>query len=419
MSSQQQQQQQQQHETPSKYRSEQFLISHIHDCMRFYTNSLDSSDENAGFFHCFNDSGTVIDQTYRHLVSSTRFVFTNAMAYQEFGEGHFKVAVEHGIRHVRNKHRNVVTGGYCWTLQDGVVADSTYHCYGMAFVLLAYAKAFSIGVAETRSYMEETWELLEARYWEESAGLYRDEANRDWKFSQYRGQNANMHMCEALLAAYRACGDIKYLNRALLLAQHMTQRQAQLTGTPFVWEHYHQSWDVDWQYNLDDPKHTFRPWGFQPGHQIQWAKLCLLLYQQDPSAHWLKSTAVALFDCTMKIAWDEVNKGIVYGFSTEIDSITGTHKICDDDKYFWVQAEAIAASALLAQATGEARYWKWYEELWGYADTHFVDHQYGAWFCILDCHNQKYSSTKSPAGKTDYHSMGACHDVLAVLRSYL
>ena len=41
-----------------------------------------------------------------------------------------------------------------------------------------------------------------------------------------------------------------------------------------------------------------------------------------------------------------------------------------------------------------------------------VDHEYGAWFRILDHRNEKYSDEKSPAGKTDYHTMGACYEVL-------
>jgi mannose/cellobiose epimerase-like protein (N-acyl-D-glucosamine 2-epimerase family) len=44
-----------------------------------------------------------------------------------------------------------------------------------------------------------------------------------------------------------------------------------------------------------------------------------------------------------------------------------------------------------------------------------VDHQYGAWFRILDQRNEKYSDEKSPAGKTDYHTMGACYEVLNVV----
>jgi mannose/cellobiose epimerase-like protein (N-acyl-D-glucosamine 2-epimerase family) len=89
--------------------------------------------------------------------------------------------------------------------------------------------------------------------------------------------------------------------------------------------------------------------------------------------------------------------------------------VCDDDKYFWVQAETLAAAALLAARTGEAAYWSRYDLLWAYCWEHFVDHRHGAWYRILTRDNRKYSDEKSPAGKVDYHTMGACWEVLNVL----
>ena len=89
--------------------------------------------------------------------------------------------------------------------------------------------------------------------------------------------------------------------------------------------------------------------------------------------------------------------------------------VCDADKYFWVQAESLAAAALLAIRTGEAAPWSDYERLWAYSWTHLVDHRHGAWFRILTSDNRAYSDEKSPAGKTDYHTMGACWDVLRAM----
>src|SRR5690606_33053822 len=103
---------------------------------------------------------------------------------------------------------------------------------------------------DTAAWMDETWSLLETRFWDGDDGLYRDEADRDWQFSGYRGQNANMHQCEALIAAFEASGEARYLDRALLLADHMTRRQAALAGG-LVWEHYDSAWNVDWDYHRD------------------------------------------------------------------------------------------------------------------------------------------------------------------------
>lgn len=387
------------------FRSADVLRQHIADTMAFYHPR--AIDPAGGFFQYFKDDGSIYDAGHRHLVSSTRFVFNYAMAYREFGNAEYLQAVRHGLEYLRNVHRNAATGGYAWTLRDGVVEDDMNHCYGVAFVLLAYSCGLKAGIAEAREWMDETWQLLEKYFWEADFGLYRDEADAQFNFTRYRGQNANMHMCEAMIAAYEASGEQRYLDRALQLADTMTRRQA-AKADGLVWEHYDPQWNIDWDYNRDNPKHLFRPWGFQPGHQTEWAKLLMLLDRYAPT-DWLLPTAQHLFDVAVERYWDAQRGGLYYGFAPD-------GQVCDDDKYFWVQAESLAAAALLAQRSGDARYWRWYDKLWEYSWTHMVDHRYGAWYRILDADNRKYSDEKSPAGKTDYHTMGACYEVLNVLR---
>jgi mannose/cellobiose epimerase-like protein (N-acyl-D-glucosamine 2-epimerase family) len=399
------------HAAVPDFRSADVLRAHIARTMAFY--HPHAIDPQGGFFHYFKDDGTIYDRSHRHLVSSTRFVFNYAMAAIEFQEPEYLDAARHGLRYLREKHRNTATGGYAWTLRDGVAEDRTNHCYGVAFVLLAYSTARKAGIAEASPWMDETWELLEQRFWDAEAGLYRDEADANWNFSSYRGQNANMHMCEAMLAAYEASNDPRYLERALILADHMTRRQA-AKANGLVWEHYDTEWNVDWNYNRDNPKHLFRPWGFQPGHQTEWAKLLIILDRHlaaiGKAPEWLVSKAQHLFDVAVERSWDKEYGGLAYGFAPE-------GEVCDDDKYFWVQAESLAAAALLHDRTGEARYAQWYDELWAYSWVHFVDHRYGAWFRILTRDNRKYDDEKSPAGKTDYHTMGACYEVLRLIRA--
>ena len=391
-------------DTLPDFRSREFLLGHIRHTMAFYHPRC--LDPQGGFFHYFRDDGSVYDARSRHLVSSTRFVFTYAMAWRQFGQREYLDAVRHGIDYLRRVHRDPVTGGYAWTILDGQPQDRTNHCYGLAFVMLAYAKALEAGLAEARGYLDETWALMEQRFWEPAHGAYADEANADWQLSGYRGQNANMHACEALLAAYEASGEARYLDRAALLTENFVQRQAGLAGG-LVWEHYHADWTPDWDYNRGDRSNIFRPWGFQPGHQTEWAKLLLILDRHRP-AEWRLPRARELFDRALESSWDAQYGGMVYGTDTE-------GRWYDEDKYFWVQAESLATAALLADRSGDARYWQWYDRLWNYSWRHFVDHQHGAWYRILSRDNRKLSDEKSPAGKVDYHTMGACYEVMKIL----
>jgi mannose/cellobiose epimerase-like protein (N-acyl-D-glucosamine 2-epimerase family) len=310
------------------------------------------------------------------------------------------------VEFLRSAHRDPSTGGYAWTLRGREPIDRTNHCYGLAFVMLAYAKAIAAGVTEAREYLSETWDLMELRFWERDAGLYADEASADWTLSPYRGQNANMHACEAMLAAYEATHEPRYLERAGTLAAGMVSRQAAFADG-LIWEHYHSDWTPDWEYNKGDCSNIFRPWGFQPGHQAEWAKLLLILDRHAPE-DWHLRRARELFDRSVPLSWDTANGGVVYGFDRE-------GRFYDADKYFWVQAEALAAAALLADRTADPKYWEWYERIWAYSWRHMIDHEHGAWYRILTSGNEAYSADKSPAGKTDYHTMGACYEVMNVI----
>lgn len=410
-----------------------FLRAHIRHTLDFYAPvALDAS---GGFFHWFKDDGSVYDRRRRHLVSSARFVFNHAMAYRAFGDVEDQRRAAHGLAYLRDVHRQA-NGGYAWLLdhESRQVLDPTQHCYGLAFVLLAHAHAAMAGVAGAHDGIAETFALMEQRFWEPSHGLYADEADAGWRLSAYRGQNANMHGCEALLAAHEATGDAHYLERAALLARNICVRQAERCGgsasTGFasdaeppggaddhevtglgakvLWEHYDEHWQPDWDYNRDDPAHLFRPWSVQVGHLTEWAKLLLILHRVQP-ADWLLPRAIELFDAAWTQGWDDRHGGLVYGLDRD-------GRVVDADKYFWVQAESLAAAALLHLQTGEPRFAHAYQRLWDYSWTHFVDHRHGAWYRILSPDNRRLSDEKSPAGKTDYHTMGACHEVLLALR---
>jgi len=384
------------------FRATDFLAQHIQTTMNFYHPR--AIDPKGGFFHYFRDDGSVYDAHTRHLVSSTRFIFNYSEAARYFGNAEYLAAARHGLDYLRSAHLNPQNGGYTWLIKDGQAVDQTNHCYGLAFVLLAYASAVKASITEAEAYVHETFALMEQHFWLPEHGLYADEASADWKIvSPYRGQNANMHSCEALIAAFEATGHEPYLDRAMLLAHNICVRQTQTTQGQ-IWEHYDPTWRPDWNYNQHDPQNLFRPWGYQPGHFTEWAKLLLILDRYQPKP-WLLVTAKQLFDQALEKAWDHEYGGVCYGFSPSGD-------VCDADKYFWVQAESIAAAALLAQATGEQRYWDWYDTLWDYVWTHFVDHEHGAWYRILKPENSPYDKLKSPAGKTDYHTMGACYEVI-------
>jgi mannose/cellobiose epimerase-like protein (N-acyl-D-glucosamine 2-epimerase family) len=406
------------------FRSPDFLRQHLLDTQAFYDGRC--VDPSGGMFQYFRDDGSVYDPIRRHLVSSTRFVVTHANMARHFPDhalaGTWLGHARHALAFVQDVHHDPRSGGYAWTLDWDQgrcrVTDPTQHAYGLAFVLLAQAAALQAGISEARAPLDATLALLQRRFWEPEAGLYADEATADWQLTPYRGQSANMHLCEAMLATFEATGDSACLDRAYTLAQSVTQRLAgQAHG--LIWEHYHADWTPDWAYNRHDDSNIFRPWGFQTGHLTEWAKLLLTLERHlgiSDDDSWLLHRARDLFAAAIQHGWDKQHRGLVYGFAPQGDPATDTHQVvCDARKYHWVQAESLAAAAVLAERTHDGAYWEWYDRIWAEVWIHFVDHQHGAWHRWLAADHAKLDDLKSPAGKVDYHNQGACFEALAAL----
>ncbi|MDF2178612.1 AGE family epimerase/isomerase [Aliiglaciecola sp. CAU 1673] len=385
--------------------AQDFLLNHCQSILDFYTPRV--VDNSGGYHQNYLDDGSLFDTHFKQLVSSTRIIVNYALASLLFDREDYRDIARHGLDYLHKVHYQADSQTYAWTLDNHQPLDMTQQAYGYAFVLLAQAAALKAGLLQDAKPLAETYQLLEQRFWQAEHGLYADEISSDGVLSPYRGQNANMHLCEAMLAAFEACGEQKYLQRAAQLAENIAVRQADLTDG-LVWEHFKTDFSPDWDYNRDDPKNLYRPWGFQPGHQTEWAKLLLILNRHRPQG-WLVERAAALFERAYKTAWDQEFSGLIYGFDPQ-------GNWCDEDKYFWVQAESFAASAMLHQATGEQKYQQQYQALWQYSWEHMVDHEYGAWYRVLKRNNEKYSDQKSAAGaKCDYHTLGACFEVLRTL----
>ena len=389
------------HIEAQKFENHEFLEQHIQSTLDFYSPRVVSPE--GGFYGGFTDSGECLSPNSRQLVGSARYVFNYATAYRLYGEPkHLEWAIW-GLDFLTNSHRQA-NGGYAWLLEDGDVVDSRVMAYGHAFVLLAAASCLRAGISSAAETMNEVYDFMETYFWDAAAGAYYDERDASLKtLSPYRGQNANMHMCEALLAAWQASGEVKFLDRAEGLAEKFAIELAAHSGGQ-IWEHYGPDWTVDMEYNIDNPNDRYRPWGFQVGHQTEWTKLLLILNAERPNAKWV-AKAKALYDWALEAGWDSANGGIVYGLAPD-------GRICSGEKHFWVQAESFAAAWRLYKATNDEKYLNDYNRIWQWSWDHMVDHEYGAWFRVRNRDGSAINNQKSPLGKTDYHTMGACWDVL-------
>jgi len=392
------------------YRDLNFLKNHAIDIIKFYEPVV-KDNENGGYYCAYLDNGKIYDKEVKDLISTTRFIidFSFGLLIDE-KKIKYKDYIRHGLEFLEIIHKDNINGGYHQLANQNKPVIANKMTYGQAFCLCAVSYAYKAGVKEAFPLIGSIYDFLEDKLWDKNAQLYVDECSNDFsKINPYRGQNSNMHMTEAMLAAYEATNDLRYLERAYTMAYKITVELAKQSNG-MIWEHYNENWEIDWEYNKDDPKNLYKPYGFLPGHFMEWSKLLLILERYKPE-DWQLERAKKLFSMAVDFGWDKVNEGFNYAFDKE-------GNILDTDRYYWVFAEALAASAVLALRTGEINYWNIYNKCWDYSIKYFYDKKYGGWYRILSMNKQPLSNKKSPPGKTDYHVIGACYEIIRSMKYY-
>lgn len=359
----------------------------------------------AGFRLLHPVTGRFYTDDRRHLVATCRSIANFAVGAVAGGPNWCVDAVEHGLAFLESAHR-AETGGYHLVVDaDGDPIDRTRSAYGHAFALLAYARATHAGIDGAEAGLETTADLLEARF-HDGTGCLRSDCGPDWTEREpYRGQNANMHACEAYLTAYEATEDSEYLERASRIARRIAvDLTAETDG--LLWEHYTDEWGHDFGYNADEPRHRFRPPGYQPGHHVEWAKLLALLDRYDagdaPGDGWAERAA-DLFETAIDLGWTD--GGFAYTVEANGEPIV-------PDRYGWALAEGIGAAVALAERTAAgaiegAGYVEWHDRFLAAADDYRGPA--GVWYerRLAPADGGDPVSADPPGVEPDYHPASA------------
>jgi mannose/cellobiose epimerase-like protein (N-acyl-D-glucosamine 2-epimerase family) len=162
----------------------------------------ESINPGGGFFD-LDEGGRAIPGSPRQIHNTARMVHCYAIG-SLLGHPGSDDIVDHGMQFLWTGHRDAEHGGYMWSLDENGPADASKQAYGHAFVLLAASSAKVVGHPLADRVLADVTEVLDRRFWEEQHGAVAEEFARHWAIiSQYRGQNSNMHLTEALMAAVR------------------------------------------------------------------------------------------------------------------------------------------------------------------------------------------------------------------------
>lgn len=356
-----------------------------------------------GGFYDLDDEGRPLPNAnpVRGIHASARMVHCYSIAYM-LGRPGAGDLIDHGMNFLWNGHRDRQNGGYVWSMNDDGHADTNKQGYGHAFVLLAGSSAKVVGHPLADRMLADITEVLETRFWEKQHGAIAEEFTADWGSidgGTYRGQNSNMHLTEALMAAYEATGEQHYLDKAESIADLIIRRLAGATGFR-VGEHF----DTNWNLNKDyyHPDEMFRPAGTTPGHALEWARLTLQLWVLGNKKHaWMPDAAKNLFIQAMSLGWDKQKGGFFY-------TLDWDDKPAKTNKLWWPMCEAAGAAHFINQHLPHDPFFEdSYRLIWSTIANRFIDHRHGGW-------HEELTEDLVPAhtlfpGKGDiYHAFQAC-----------
>ncbi|SIT75035.1 Mannose or cellobiose epimerase, N-acyl-D-glucosamine 2-epimerase family [Yoonia rosea] len=347
-------------------------------------------------FSQLDHAGKPLGSDVQELHATTRLIHAYSLGHARGYQGADRI-IDRGMAYLASHHKDPVHGGYFWALSGHGVQDDRKLTYGHVFVLLAASSAKIAGHPDADALLADIAEVLDQRFWEEGAGLFSDEWNRDWTpFSTYRGMNANMHGVEALLAAFEATGEALFLDRAGRILKFFVHQMAPQNGWRLP-EHYTEHWQTDRSYAGN---HMFRPAGTTPGHAFEFGRLALQHWDlSGRPANGAPQAARNLIERALADAWLPEG-GLAY--TLDFDG-----KVADGSRFWWPVTEAIGAMAALIVMDRDPADEIWYRRLWAFADAHFIDHARGGWYPAIDDHGQPTSSIFT--GKPDiYHALQAC-----------
>ena len=356
-----------------------------------------------GGFYDLDDVGNPLpgSNPVRGIHASARMVHCFSIAYM-LGRPGSGDLIDHGMNFLWNGHRDTKNGGYVWSMNDDGPADTNKQGYGHAFVLLAASSAKMVGHPLADRMLADITEVLETRFWEKQHGAIAEEFTSDWGAidgGTYRGQNSNMHLTEALMAAYEVTGEQHYLDKAESIADLVIRRLAGTTGFR-VGEHFDTGWNLNKDYY--HPDEMFRPAGTTPGHALEWARLTLQLWTLGGKKHaWMPDAAKNLFVQAMSLGWDKQTGGFFY-------TLDWDDKPAKTNKLWWPMCEAAGAAHFINRLLPADPFFEdSYRLIWSTIANRFIDRKNGGW-------HEELTEDLVPAhtlfpGKGDlYHALQAC-----------
>ena len=396
---------------------------------KWYPQSVDSAD--GGFITAYTYDFKPTGPQDKMIVTQARHVWTNSKAALHYPSNTYHLAAaRHGFHFLRDRMWDKTHGGFHQLVdKKGNVKgnDTVKTAYGNAFGIYALAAYYGASRdAGALDLAKQAFQWLEKGSHDPVRKGYFQHLTREGKPIRrsgsvpstsdlgYKDQNSSIHLLEALTELYSVWPDPLVRTRLeemlLLVRDTITAPEGYLIL--FL--------QPDWKpisFRESDEKTILQHRNLDHvsfGHDVETAFLMLEASHVLGLKNDTKTLTIAkrMVDHSLKNGWDSKAGGFFdegYYFKNK-PGIT----IIKDTKNWWAQSEALNTLLLMSDLfpNDEQKYFEKFRQLWQYAQTYLIDHQYGDWYeGGLDKQPEKKTALKGHIWKATYHqyrALSAC-----------
>lgn len=136
-----------------------------------------------------------------------------------------------------------------------------------------------------------------------------------------------------------------------------------------------------------------------PGHALECAWF-LMLEGKTRQLPELIALGAQILDWMWERGWDKEHGGIFY--FRDVKNLP-VQEYWHDMKFWWPHNEALIATVLAHQLTGDAKYARWHRQVHDWSFEHFADREHGEWFGYLHRDGTRSSGLKGSMWKGPFH----------------
>jgi mannose/cellobiose epimerase-like protein (N-acyl-D-glucosamine 2-epimerase family)/predicted GH43/DUF377 family glycosyl hydrolase len=373
------------------------------DILPFWLPYVDKAG--GGFCGLVRNDGSSDAAAPKGLVMHARFLWAYSAAYMRYAKEEHLDAARAAYDFLSGGLRDGEGGGFWWIVEGGKPQTEVKVIYGQAFAIYALSEYHrATGEAAALDLALETWALLERTARDRAEGGYFEACDRRWTtcvdnalgeldVACEKSMNTNLHVLEALSNLYRASRLPEVRESLASLLCVYAEKVFALGPTAGLY------FDRGWKAKTDH-----QSWG----HDIESAWL-----MAEAAALAFGSAAKAPRAVRAAIGSARENALAVLGANGGTMPHEQARGHMDEQRVWWVQAEAIVGCVDAWMESGDGRYLAAASRLWDFVESKMVDRRAGEWFWAVSAEGEPdLGKPKGGLWKTCYHNGRACLEIM-------